>query len=233
MANPFQSCLSWIYKKFSENPSGMLIATSALGWTLSSLAQIIAVAVNPKIKEEQKVFLIPQEFNDAIVNIGAFLLITLLTKSTVSNLFTTGKFAPKSVREFLVKNAKLYGDKIGKIGFDVEKVLAQNGDKQLLRTFNAYKNMGTTIATVGAGIVSASIVTPLLRNRMASKFQKSYIKEFIDKKPETPEVKKSEAPAVNKPEVQTVPQPNFQALQRQALQRAQINRMMSSDPLRI
>ena len=72
MAKPFQSVLNWIYKKFSTNPSGMLITTSVIGWLLSMAAQVIAIAVNPKIKDDQKVVLIPQEFNDALINIGAF-----------------------------------------------------------------------------------------------------------------------------------------------------------------
>ena len=173
MAKPLQRCLEYLYKKFSDNPAGMIIVTSVTGWVLSSLAQIIAVAVNPKIKEEQKVFLIPQEFNDAIVNIGAFLSITLLTKSTVSNLFSSGKFAPKSVRAFLNKNAHLYKDKVGKLDFNLEQVLEKSGDNATLRAFKTYKSFGTTIATVGAAILATNIVTPLLRNRMASKVQKS------------------------------------------------------------
>ena len=211
MAKPLQSLVNWLYKKFADDPSKMLIATSAIGWTLSSLAQVIAVAVNPQIKEEQKVFLIPQEFNDALVNIGSFLLITQLTKKTVSNLFATGKFAPKSVRNFLNKNAKLYGDKVGKLDFNLEQVLEKNGDASILKAFKTYKNFGTTIATVCAAILSANIVTPLLRNKMASKVQKSYIKEYMgDKKPEAEKISKPEVKtAETKPAFKAVPAPQL------------------------
>ena len=68
MSKPFQKILNWVAKKFSEDASQMLIFTGVAGWTLSSLAQLIAIGVNPKIKEEQKVFLIPQEICDAGVN---------------------------------------------------------------------------------------------------------------------------------------------------------------------
>ena len=55
MANLFQSSLNWMAKSFAKDTSKMLIITGVAGWTLSSLAQIMTVAVNPKIKDEQKV----------------------------------------------------------------------------------------------------------------------------------------------------------------------------------
>ena len=174
MNNPFKSLLNWIAKKFSKDASNMLIWTGVAGWTLSSMAQIAGVVFNPKISNEQKSFLIPQEFADAVVNIGSFFLVTQVAKKTVSKLFSTGKFAPKSVRNYLNKHKDLYDKKIGKLDFDLDEVLKQD------RLFpkNEYwtcKNFGTTIATVGAGILSSNVITPVLRNEMASKMQKIYI----------------------------------------------------------
>jgi len=174
MAKFFQSALNWIAKKFSDDPSKMLITTSVIGWLLSSFAQILAIAVNPKIKEEQKLFLIPQEFNDALVNIGAFLLITQVTKTTVANLFKTGKFAPKCVRNFLNKSPELYANKVGKLDFNLEEAL-KSSDAATQRAFRTYSTFGTTVATVGAGIIATNIITPIIRNKMASRVQKSYI----------------------------------------------------------
>lgn len=195
MAKPLQKCLEFLYEKFSNNPAGMIIVTSVTGWALSALAQIIAIAVNPKIKEEQKVFLIPQEFNDALVNIGAFLFITQVTKKTVTNLFKTGKFAPSSVRKYLNENVKSSCEKIGKLDINLDEVL-KNSDEKTLRAYNTYKNFGVTTATIGASILSANIVTPIIRNKMASRVQKSYIN--INSKQET------EKPEVPQPEVQTL-----------------------------
>ena len=212
MSNPLQKFYGWIYKQFSTDASKMLIRTTIIGWVLSMLAQVLAIGVNPKIKEEQKVFLIPQEINDAIVNIGAFLFITQLTKKTVSNMFATGKFASKSVREFLQKNSKLYADKVGKLDFDLEKVL-QKEKPELVDKFLTYKNFGTTVATVGAGILAANIVTPLIRNKMASKFQNTYINEVksvgntqnsSDKPNNKPDVQKQHMNTLPKPQVGTL-----------------------------
>lgn len=169
--------LDWVAKTFSKDASKMLIFTGVAGWALSSLAQIAAILVNPKIKEEQKVFLIPQEISDALVNIGAFFLITQFTKKTTSKLFSTGKFAPKSVREYLNKHSDIYEKKVGKLDFDIDNVIKidSNFPKE---AYYKMKNFGTAFATVCAGVVASNIVTPLLRNKMASNVQKTYINEF-------------------------------------------------------
>ena len=223
MGKFLQSCLNKIARKFSDDPSKMLITTSVVGWSLSSLAQIIAVAVNPKIKEEQKVFLIPQEFNDALVNIGAFLLITQFTKKTVTNLFKTGKFAPVRVKEYLYKNSHHYKDKIGKLDLNLDEVL-KTSDKETLRAYNTYKTFGTTVATVGAGILSANIVTPLIRNKMASKVQKSYINVNSAPAVVIQEVPKPEDQTVNKTET---------ALEKTQVPKPQINVSSNNGSMRI
>lgn len=183
MADIKEKLLNFAAGKFGEDISKMLIWTGVIGWTTSALAQIGAIIINPKISDEKKSFLIPQEFADACVNIGAFFLITLLTKKTVAKLFSTGKFASKSVREYLNKNADLYKDKIGKIDFNLDKVM-KNDKSAPLKSYNACKNIGTTFATVGAGILSSNIVTPIIRNSMASNVQKQY----IEVKKENPEL---------------------------------------------
>lgn len=183
MFNPFKSALNWIANHFRKDASKMLIWTGVAGWTLSSLAQISAVLFNPKLSKEQKSFLVPQEFADAAVNIGSFFLVTQVAKKSISKCFSTGKFAPEKVRNFLNKNKDLYGKKVGKLDFDLDEVLKQ--DKLFPRDeYWACKNFGTTMATVGAGILSSNIITPIVRNQMASKMQKKYIdnKDKIDYK---------------------------------------------------
>ena len=179
MGKMFQSMLEWVAKNFSKDASKMLIITGVAGWTLSSLAQIFAISVNSKISNEQKSFLIPQELADAAVNIGSFFLITQFAKKTVSKLFSTGKFAPQKVREYLIKHKDLYADKIGKIDFSLDDIrkIDKNFPK---KEYWATKNFYTALATVGAGIVSSNIVTPIVRNKMASKMQKSYLAKKQD-----------------------------------------------------
>lgn len=171
--SPLQKGLQWVYNNFKKNTATMLVVTGTIGWGLSSLAQIGAVMFNPKISREQKSFLVPQEFLDAVVNIGSFFLVTQATKKIISKMASTGKIAPTKVREFLNKN-KVYGDKVGKLSLDLDEVL-KNESKFPKESYYTYKNFATTVGTVGASILSSNIITPVLRNTMASDIQKKYL----------------------------------------------------------
>ena len=174
MAKPLQSVLEWVATHFRKDASKMLIFTGVAGWTLSSLAQICGILFNPEIENKQKVFLATQEFSDAAVNIGSFFLVTQIAKRTVSKMFSTGKLAPKSVRAFLDKNKEIFANKVGKLDFDLDDVLKANPDFPK-EAYYTCKNFGTTLATVGAGVLSSNIITPIARNHMASGMQKQYL----------------------------------------------------------
>ena len=47
--SPLQKGLEWVYNSFKKNTATMLVVTGTIGWGLSSLAQIGAVMINPKI----------------------------------------------------------------------------------------------------------------------------------------------------------------------------------------
>ena len=174
MANPFAGILDWVAKHFRKDASRMLIWTGVAGWSLSSLAQIGALITNPNLSKEQKSYLIPQEIADAVVNIGTFLVITQSVKKLVAKLFSTGKFAPTTVRNFLNQKKDLYGSKVGNLSFDIDNVF-KNNTKFPFSEYYACKNFYTTAATVGAGILSSNIITPIIRNNMASSMQKNYL----------------------------------------------------------
>ena len=168
-SSPFEKGLEWVYNKFKKNTATTLVVTGTIGWALSSLAQIGAVIINPKIPS----FLVPQEFLDAVVNIGMFFLLTQSTKKILSKLASTGKIATTSVREFLNKN-KVYGDQVGKLSLDLDEVLKKE-NKFPKESYYSYKNLVTTVGTVGAGVLSSNIITPVLRNSMASDIQRKYL----------------------------------------------------------
>ena len=174
MANPLTSILNWVAENFRKDASKMLIWTGVAGWTLSSLAQIGAVLFNSKISDEKKSFLIPQELADAIVNIGGFFLITQFTKNLTGKLFSTGKFAPKKVLNYLEKNNLISKNKIGKLDTNLD-LLLKKAPKNIENEYFACKDFGKTVATIGAGIFATNIVTPVVRNNMAAKIQKNYM----------------------------------------------------------
>ena len=172
LKNVLHKPLNWIAKNFSKDPSKMLIWTGVAGWAASSIAQVGALLFNPKLDDEQKSFLVPQEICDAITNIVMFFVITKAGQLFARKLFQTGKIAPKSVRNFLNENKALYKDKIGKIAFNIDDLFLSN---QVKKDYETYKSLGTTLATVGCGILASNVVTPIVRNNMASWMQKNYI----------------------------------------------------------
>ena len=184
----FKAPLNWIYENFKKDTSKMLVVTGTLGWALSSIAQMGAILFNPKIDFEQKSFLLPQEFLDAVFNVGAFFAITTLTKKSISKLASTGKIAPRKVRDYLNKHKDLYHDKVGKLDFDLDTVL--KGDAKFPKeSYYTYKNYVTTVGTVGASVLSCNIVTPILSNSLAADVQKEYKnkrKEVLQSQPKTP-----------------------------------------------
>lgn len=167
MANP----LNWFYDKFSKDPSKMLIVTGLVGWALSSLAQIYSIVSNDKIPTKEKHFLIRQEFYDAVVNMTSFLVLTQSSKMLVNKLFKSGKWSVKSVREFLQKNPS---SQIGKYETDLAELFKSNKEFPL-EAFEKSTSLATTVATVGASIVSSNLITPVLRNVIASR--KTYVEK--------------------------------------------------------
>ena len=162
--------LNWIYKHFKNDTSHMLIVTGGIGYVLSSLAQIGAIMVNDKVSPEKKTFLIPQEFVDGAINLFMFLFITLGVKKSIGKLVSTGKLLPKGVKNELLKN---YKDRIGKIDFDIDK-LKGTLNNNVFQEYNSYKDYASTVGTLGATLISANVMTPFVRNAVASNVQNNY-----------------------------------------------------------
>lgn len=162
---------TWFVDKFSKDPSKMLVWTGVAGWILSSTAQIAGVLFNSKFSKEEKSFMIPQEMADAGVNIGTFLLITQGTRIFVNKLFKTGKIAPKKVHAF-IDNHKILKNKKGKIDLNLDEITDINFPKA---EYDTYKDMGSTLAIIGASVLSSNIITPVVRNQFANKIHKNYL----------------------------------------------------------
>ena len=170
MANLFSSFKSVMYKNYGENPGKMLVHTGVLGWILSALAQICAVAFNDKISKEQKSFLIPQEMADAAINIISFYLITSSFKNLASKLVSTGKLSTSKIRNYVKSKVANPSEYIGKLSTNIAKDFPEiNGD------YKAFKNGVDVVASTVGSIISCNIVTPVLRNQYAAQKQKEAI----------------------------------------------------------
>ena len=166
----FKSVINKIAQAYGNDPGKMLVHTGVIGWALSSLAQVFAIVLNDKIPKEQKMFLIPQEIADAVVNIMSFYLITQSFKTVALKLVNTGKWLPAKVKNFLTENAV---KDVGKSSFNVLK--HGNLTDKLKLDFNEFRNGIDVIATTAGSILSCNIVTPLVRNEIAAHRQKASI----------------------------------------------------------
>lgn len=175
-ASLFTRAKNLIAKHYGDAPGKMLVHTGVIGWILSSAAQVCAISINDKIPKEQKMYLIPQEIADAFVNIVSFYAITQTFTSTALKLVNSGRWLPKSVKNFL--EYKGLGDKLGQKGFDIVKsgALTPSAKKRL----DLFKNGIDVIATTIGSIISCNIVTPIIRNEIAAKRQKNSIAKMSE-----------------------------------------------------
>lgn len=176
MVKPSLSIIDKIYKAYHKSPDKMLIHTGVIGWMLSSAAQITAILFNDKLSKEQKLFMIPQEFADAVVNIASFYIVTQTFTSVASKLVRTGKWLPQNVRNYLIKNN--FGTKLGDINFNIPTAVRM--PYKVKRSYNFFeKGLGVVATTIGS-ILSCNIITPILRNMYASKRQQTGITKIND-----------------------------------------------------
>lgn len=161
----YMKCKNYLYTHYGENPGKMLVHTGVLGWILSSAAQVLAVVVNDKIPAKEKMFLIPQEFADAGVNILSFYLVTNSFTAVGNKLVKSGKLLTPKLKKF-VDEQKI--QELGKVTTDI----SSNMTGDIRDHFMKFKGGVSIIASTLGSILSCNIITPVLRNQYAARKQK-------------------------------------------------------------
>lgn len=190
------NCAEKVYKWLGQSSGKMLLATSMIGISMSSFIQAIAIFVNDKYTVSQKAFMVPQELGDAILSMACIFAVTKPSQKLMAKLVKTGKVLPKNLIEYMKENKII--EKRGNINFDFSKEIEQivrnieksdkfirsseserisltNPHKKALEDFATFEDSSSAIATTAAGIVSTCCVVPLLRNNIASRYQKKNI----------------------------------------------------------
>lgn len=193
---------SYMFKNYSQDEGKLLIHMGAAGWVLSSIAQIGMLWGDKNIDKKQKKFLLPQESADAAVNVVMYYSICDLIKKGGDYIVEKGHFVTDKVVDALLKikpeahpeikpenwkslftKNELKG-KISKLLEDPEKLnIAKNLStsqlntlkdtaKTALETFETHKNNVGIISAIAASVIACNIVTPYIRNKVASKVQK-------------------------------------------------------------
>ena len=176
------------FKRYGAQPGKMLIHTGIIGWVMSSLAQISAIIINDKIPKEQKMFMIPQEFADALINIASFYAVTRSMTGVANKAVKCGKLLPKSIKDYIIKSN--LGKNLGKYNLDIGKHLRL--PRNIKDEYLEFKNGIDVTATLIGSIVSCNIITPILRNIYASHRQKHNIAKMnTPKDPARPQSKYS------------------------------------------
>lgn len=159
-----------VYDKFSKDPSGLLLWAGVFGWILSSTAQVGAVIINKEIGKDQKKFLIPQEIADAAINISTFFIVTSNFKNWGAKLTKQGNFITKEIKDFVPHAKKSL---LGTNKMDLKKLL--EGNEKLVGKYKDFSDgIGFLFTTLGS-VISCNIITPYLRNYLASIHQKRSI----------------------------------------------------------
>lgn len=177
-----------LFNTYGREYGKMLIHTGIIGWVMSSVAQVFAIAFNEKIPKEQKMFMIPQEIADAAINIVSFYAVTRTLSSLANKAVKCGKLLPDSVSKYfnttLVKRIPNKVKNLGKANFDVEKYVRQMPAK-LKTNYRRFKNGIDVLATLTGSVISCNILTPVLRNIYASHKQQKNIAKY-NNTPEAP-----------------------------------------------
>ena len=79
-----------VFDKYSVDGGKMLIHMGALGWVLSSLAQIGVVATDKNISKKDKKFLVPQEICDGLTNVVLYYTVSQVIKGSGDYLINNG-----------------------------------------------------------------------------------------------------------------------------------------------
>ncbi len=196
MANFFQKAGKYIAEKVFKNiesgSGNMILITSMTGIAFSCIAQTFAIFINKKYSVSQKAFMVPQELTEGVISIASMFAISKPCQKAASKIMKSGKIFTKDMATYM-KKYDLIG-KRGEYDFDFQKsvksiiskiensdeFIKSNACKQeeflaehhnIIKEFNAVSDATSAFATTAGSIMSTALISPLLRNYVASYYQ--------------------------------------------------------------
>ena len=164
---------NYIYKHYGQESGKMIVHAGVITWITSSASQVFAIALNKKVPEDQKKFLIPQEIADGALNVLAFYLMTNSMKNISSKLISSGKWSTKNIRTFVHKNAPELESKMGDLSTNLGEKFKDNDEFH--KCYDQFKGGADMIAACVGSVVSCNAITPFLRNSIGARQQKQSI----------------------------------------------------------
>lgn len=155
--------------KNMNNQAHLQNICGSIAMALSCAAFTGSVFFNKGIPSEQKSFLVSQELADGAINVALFLVMTDKFKKLAENKIKAGKIFPKEMKE----QVKLIRAKIGE-NANFETMKKSFCEKDLTKIADFHTGFKNSVS-LGGSLLAASIVTPIIRNIVASNFQKKHL----------------------------------------------------------
>lgn len=195
--------INYMFKNYSMDDGKLLVHMGALSWVFGAFAQVGAVICDKNIDKKKKKFLLPQEAADAGANVVLFYTVCDVIKRASDKLVESGKLLTKEAADAIkalkpsAKNwkdvftaAELKGN-LTELLQDGSKLNLFNGQvltqaqkdavNKALTAVEKHKNNMGIVAAIGASILACNIITPYVRNFIASKWQKNQLhKEAVE-----------------------------------------------------
>lgn len=171
---------NYIYKHYAQESGKMIVHAGVITWITATASQVFAIAINKKVPDDQKKFLIPQEIADGALNLLAFYLVTNSLKNVSGKLVSTGKWSTKPIRDFVKKNAKEI--KMGDLSTNLGEKF--NNNEEFHEHYDQFKNGMDMIAAVAGSVASCNVATPIIRNKIGAHQQKQGIERDKINKPQ-------------------------------------------------
>ena len=97
--NIFKRTLTTLYEKFAknDNTARLIIVASTGCMILASIANLIGISIDRKTSKEEKLFLLPQEAADGVLNIGLYYFCSEAMRKAAVKAVDSGKVIFKDV----------------------------------------------------------------------------------------------------------------------------------------
>lgn len=171
----------------------LLNVTGTIGWAASAAAFTGAVALNKDIPKEQKKFLIPQEIADGAINCTLFFFGTKYANKWAKSLVRKGGILPKGLDKVEkgaqkrveglraeLLNDKTFNEKVFADGSKVsvyDKMIEKVGgeESKIGSHLKNFSTAFTTLVSMAGSAVAMNLITPFVRNDVASRIQHNYM----------------------------------------------------------
>lgn len=168
MINQTKNLITRLANYALEHPASFLKRTAAINFSVGSIGLIIGMMINDKIPAKEKRFMISQEAVEGCLDLGVFLIVASAFEKAGRWLVQTKRLIPHidGLNKAQVKEA-------------ITKFFLNPKNPQGL-SMVAESRIRTIVkaSEVGAGllgtILAFNLITPLIRNKLASKLEKKF-----------------------------------------------------------